>query len=62
MVSNTVRFFKIGFFLGGESNLAIDVDGADNLLESVWRGPYNHVISQSFSLVHFSKAMNAPEH
>ena len=49
------------FLLRGESNFAIDVDSADNSSETVWRGPYNHVTSQSLNLVHFSKVINTPE-
>lgn len=63
MVSNTLRFFKIDFLLEEEFNLDIptparDVGVIDNLSELDWRGPYSHVTSQSFSLVHFSKIMN----
>jgi hypothetical protein len=32
------------------------------LAQIVWRGPYNHVTSRSFSLVHFNKVRNPLEH
>ena len=56
-----VAIVEVWFLLRGESNFAIDVDSADNSSETVRRGPYNHVTSQSFSLVHFSKVINTLE-
>lgn len=67
MISKSLRFFRIGFLLSKESDFdiptpVIEVGGVDILAQLVWRGPYNHVTSRSFSLVHFNKVTNPLEH
>jgi hypothetical protein len=67
MISKSLRFFRIGFLLSKESDFdiptpVIDAGGVGNLAKLVWRGPYNHVTSQSFSLVHFNKVRNTLEY
>jgi hypothetical protein len=59
MVSNTLGFFRIDFLFREEFNSDIsiparDVDLVGALSELAWRGPYSHVISPSFNLVHLA--------
>ena len=56
-----LRFFKIGFFWRKEFDFEIwllshvEELGIHDLSDPVCNGPYNHVTSQSFSLVNVSK-------
>jgi hypothetical protein len=59
-LSRVHRFFRIGLLLTKEleldiSLLAGDTERIANFSELVWRGPYSHVTSQSFSLVHLAR-------
>jgi hypothetical protein len=56
IISDILRFFKMGFLCKNEFDfeillLAGDVDGINDLSDPVCSGPYNQVTSQSLSLL-----------
>lgn len=53
MISDVVFFFNIGFLSRYEFGVSRRLEGDKGVISCLWevfRGPYNHVTSQSFNL------------